>query len=77
MTIGVHLTASLPNVGNAVLTNSILPLGLKSRVEPKATVFSISLAARYTQERCARLKGISSRSMVKKYWRKKVPMCSK
>ena len=32
-------------------------------VEPKGRVLSTFLAARYTQERWARLKGISSRSM--------------
>ena len=47
------------------MTNSTVPVGLRSRIAPTASVVPKPLAAR--------LNGSSSRSMAKKYWRKNSP----
>jgi len=49
------------------------PTAVMFCVEPKATVLSSPAEDRSTQSRCARLNGISSRSMAKKYCRKNSP----
>jgi len=59
---GPSITASSARVGKTPGTNSTAPGVAMSSVEPKATVLSSFLAARYTQERWLRLKGSSSRS---------------
>ena len=73
--IGLGTTWLWPSEGNGALTKNGRPSACRSRVEPKALVFSTSLAARYTHMRCARLNGISSRSLEYRYWRKNSPRC--
>ena len=66
-------TSSSSSTGKPALTKMMLPGSLMLLVEPNPMVPPSSLASRYTQERIARLKGISSRSLAKKYWRKYSP----
>ncbi len=70
-------TLSSARLGKGQFTKNTVPGSVKTREEPNATVLSTFFAARYTQERSARLKGISSRSWAKKYCLKNSPICSK
>jgi hypothetical protein len=49
------------------LAKITVPTGLRFLVDPNATVVSVLLAALCTQSRSARLNGISSLSIAKKY----------
>ena len=71
------MARSLSSVGNGQLANITLLAADRLLVDPKAMVLSVFLAARLTHVRSARLKGISSRSMAKKYWRKNSPSVTK
>jgi hypothetical protein len=72
-TIGRVSDASSSSVGKGQLAKITVPTGLRFLVDPNATVVSVLLAALCTQSRSARLNGISSLSIAKKYWRKNSP----
>ena len=73
MRIGSVAAASRSSTGNMSLANSAVPGIDRFRVEPNATVLPRPLPVRWIHLRWARLNGISSRSMAKKYWRKNSP----
>jgi uncharacterized integral membrane protein len=63
----VFIFASSSSVGKGQLAKITVPTGLRFLVDPNATVVSVLLAALCTQSRSARLNGISSLSIAKKY----------
>jgi hypothetical protein len=70
----IKVTGQIPYIPWAKIT---VPTGLRFLVDPNATVVSVLLAALCTQSRSARLNGISSLSIAKKYWRKNSPKLEK
>ena len=67
------MLACSDKVGKGQLINNGVPVGVIFFVEPKAMVLSSALDDLFTHSRSARLKGISSLSIAKKYCLKNSP----